>query len=117
MVNKTGWAYLEVETKSSWADDMQATAAGISEGYLTKDLIYDAWQNTIKNYCDDKPVICKYINKYITANMNWMQKSSNNKTAYWHQTNLITKQLEGLMQGFNMATNGTGKVIPDADFL
>ena len=33
---ETGWMYLEVETKESMADELQAKAAGIAEGYLTR---------------------------------------------------------------------------------
>lgn len=39
---------MEVESKPSWPDEMQAYAAGIAEGYLTKDLIYNHWRNTIE---------------------------------------------------------------------
>ena len=39
---------MEVETRPSWPDDMQAFAAGMAEGYLTKDLIYYFWKNMIE---------------------------------------------------------------------
>lgn len=39
---------MEVESKTTWPDEMQAYAAGMAEGYLTKDLIYDFWQNTVE---------------------------------------------------------------------
>ncbi len=57
MVNKTGWGFLEVETKSSWPDDQQAFAAGMAEGYLTRDLIYYFWKNMVEVrrwYCSKK---------------------------------------------------------------
>ncbi len=33
---ETGWMYLEVQTDEAKADEMQAFAAGIAEGYLTR---------------------------------------------------------------------------------
>ena len=96
---------------------MQATAAGIAEGYLTKDLIYYFWKNMIEHYCDENPEVCKYVYKFVKLNWNWMQGRINNKTAYWHQTNLVVKQLDGIIQGYNKASNGSGKVIPEMDFV
>jgi len=42
------WAFVEIESKTTWPDEMQAFAAGMAEGYLTKDLIYDFWRNTVE---------------------------------------------------------------------
>jgi len=120
MVNKTGWGFLEVETRSSWPDEMQAFAAGMAEGYLTRDLIYYTWKNLIEHYCDDKPVVCKYVNKFISQNLAWMEKNiqaNKDNVPYWHQVNLLKQQFSGLTSGFRLAANGTGMVITDLDFL
>lgn len=42
------WAFVEVESKTTWPDDMQAFAAGMAEGYLTKDLIYYSWRSRLE---------------------------------------------------------------------
>jgi len=109
-VNKTGWAFVEVESKTTWPDEMQAYAAGMAEGYLTKDLIYDFWRNTIENYCDDKPKVCRYIQKFVSQNVEWTAKSAQKNKAinpYWYQVNLFIQQFEGLFNGFQKAANGT----------
>lgn len=42
------WAFVEVESKATWPDEQQAFAAGMAEGYLTKDLIYAHYRNTLE---------------------------------------------------------------------
>ena len=37
---ETGWAHLDIVTSEARADEEQAMAAGIAEGYLTSDAIY-----------------------------------------------------------------------------
>ncbi|ODM95390.1 putative phospholipase B-like 2 [Orchesella cincta] len=110
LVNKTGWAFVEVESKPSWPDEMQAYAAGIAEGYLTKDLIYYSYKNTLENYCDDKPKTCQYIDKFVSQNMAWTLKSVKalkNQNSYWYQVNLLIQQIDGLYFGYKKASNGT----------
>lgn len=109
-VNKTGWAFVEVESKPTWPDDMQAYAAGMAEGYLTKDLIYDFWRNMIEHACDDKPQVCKYVKKYVAQNVDWTTvhaKKYKAASPYWHQVNLLIQQFEGLYSGFQKAANNT----------
>lgn len=54
------WAFVEVESKTTWPDDMQAFAAGMAEGYLTKDMIYDFWRNTIEVCMDGWLINCQF---------------------------------------------------------
>jgi len=120
LANKTGWGFLEVETKPSWPDNMQAFAAGFAEGYLTRDLIYYYWKNMVETYCDDKVVLCKYINKYISQNTAWMRKNieqSKNSSSYWYQLDLVVGQGDGIYEGFKRAANGTSMTIPANDFV
>ena len=37
---ESGWAHLDIVTSEARADEDQAMAAGIAEGYLTSDAIY-----------------------------------------------------------------------------
>ena len=37
---ESGWAHLDIVTSEARADEEQAMAAGIAEGYLTSDAIY-----------------------------------------------------------------------------
>ena len=47
-MNKTGWAFVEVESKTTYPDEIQAHAAGLAEGYLTRDLIWYFYKNVIE---------------------------------------------------------------------
>lgn len=70
----------------------------------------------MEHYCDDKRDICKHAYKFIQQNWDWVQEHGNNKTAFWHQTNLVMKQIVGIRQGYKMAAKGKN-VIPDMDFM
>jgi hypothetical protein len=120
LVNKTGWAYVEVETKTTWPDEMQGFAAGMAEGYLTKDLIAYFWANMIEHYCDDKEQLCKNIDKYIKLNSQWTEKSTQkgkNGSPYWYQANLVIEQFKGLQAGYKKAAKTTDPQISARDFL
>jgi hypothetical protein len=99
---------------------MQAFAAGMAEGYLTRDLIYYYWKNMVETYCSNKAVLCKYINKYVSQNAKWLKtniEQSKNSSSYWYQLNLIVGQTEGIVAGFRKAAVGTSMAIPDTDFV
>lgn len=120
MVNKTGWAFLEVESKNTWPDEMQMYAAGMAEGYLTRDLIYYFWQNLIEQYCDDKPTLCRFVKKFVAQNQDWVDQSISqlkDSSPYWHHVHLMYEQLKGLAFGFGKAANGTSMKINALDFV
>merc|ERR1712226_263403 len=54
MVNATGWSFIEIQTDPKFPDKIQAFAAGYLEGYLSADLIYLFWRNTVENTCNGK---------------------------------------------------------------
>jgi len=118
-MNKTGWGFVEVETSNSYPDDIQAYAAGMAEGYLTRDLIFYFYKNVIEHYCDEKPVVCKYINKYIQQNRDWTNQNIAQFKAssdYWHQVNLVFQQTDGMLYGFRKAAAKTTMKISDKEF-
>jgi len=118
-MNKTGWTFVEVESKTTYPDEIQAHAAGLAEGYLTRDLIWYFYKNVVEHYCDDKPVLCKYVKKYLQQNLDWTMQSAKkykSSSEYWYQTNLVLEQGEGIAHGFRMAANRTSMKISDTEF-
>uniref|UniRef100_T1IJU9 Phospholipase B-like n=1 Tax=Strigamia maritima TaxID=126957 RepID=T1IJU9_STRMM len=106
-IHKIGWSYLEVSTNGSYPDKMQAYAAGIVEGYLTYQLIYKHWINTVEGYCNDEAEYCAKLKNYLAINSDWMKKQialSHGNDPYWHQVNLILAQLNGLEEGYRKHT-------------
>ena len=73
-VNGTGWAYLELETRDTASDVVQAYGGGFLEGWVTRDLLYLQYQNTIVGRCDGKQELCRKINKWVKENTNWVRK-------------------------------------------
>lgn len=130
------WAFVEVESKATWPDEQQAFAAGMAEGYLTKDLIYAHYRNTLEvtwlcmslrkslrklimsivycillqNYCKDKQKTCDAIDKFVTKNIAWTLKSTSSQksqNSYWYHVSLLLEQIDGLYAGYKKAANGT----------
>ena len=95
----SSWSYLEVYTNGSYGDSIQAYAAGLSEGYITKDLIEMAWHNTMDGYCTNtstKPLsaFCMKLQKYLNDNMDWVTSNffQEETSPYWHQVVVVCKQ-------------------------
>ena len=43
---RSGWLYLEITSSPHFPDQLQARAAGLAEGYLTRDLILKYYQGS-----------------------------------------------------------------------
>lgn len=101
--NSTGWSLLKLSTNDSYANDIQAEAAGIAEGYATADHISMAFQNTMQGYCDNEKEFCDKLKAFLKSNSDWLQQQikDNPTSSYWHQVSLIYKQLEGLHTGYS----------------
>ncbi|XP_046365677.2 putative phospholipase B-like 2 [Haliotis rufescens] len=109
-VNETGWGYLEVSTQyndtetKKYNDSMLAYAAGLVEGYVTRDLIKMHWENTMAGYCD-KPysAYCQRLRDFLETNLNWIRTSIKNNTddTYWHQVEMFYTQLRGMSDGYS----------------
>jgi len=105
-INETGWAHLEVETNPLASDVEQARAAGYFEGYITADLVYMAYQNTIVGRCDQKELVCEKIDKWLNESLVWMEEKAayHGKTRpYWHHVSLFIAQMTGIVEGYNVA--------------
>ena len=65
----------------------QAVAVGMTEGFLTGELIYKAYQNTLAGYCDSEPEFCMKLGRFLAENEKWMmgQITSNPGDKYWYQ--------------------------------
>ena len=73
-------------------------------------MLYLFWQNTIKEYCNGKmEKVCQKTFEYMDANTKWVNQKidhhcgkKRDKTCnpYWHQVDLLYKQLKGLQDGY-----------------
>ncbi|RWS17237.1 putative phospholipase B-like 2 [Dinothrombium tinctorium] len=106
-INETGWSLLEVTTSPNASDSLQAYAAGLVEGSLTRELIEMHWQNTIGNYCHNQQDYCYKLDKFLKRNFKFISKKvdeQRTRSAYWHQVGLVLEQLAGLEDGLSQQT-------------
>lgn len=74
---------------------MQAYAAGLVEGYLTKNLMKMKWRNTVEGYCDplDLSEYCTKLQDFVNKNVAWMRQYidgvQGDVDPYWHQVHVI----------------------------
>uniref|UniRef100_A0A1I7SUI5 Phospholipase B-like n=1 Tax=Bursaphelenchus xylophilus TaxID=6326 RepID=A0A1I7SUI5_BURXY len=105
-VNSTGWGILEVETFPEFTDEVQAYAAGVVEGSLTKLQIYYHFRNTIEGNCNGaNRDYCKRLYRYLRSNLDWVQSQVLNPALkddpYWRQVNLTYTQVTGIYHGYH----------------
>ena len=89
------WANFEVWTNGEFPDTIQVKAAGFLEGYLTHELIYMSFLNTLQDYCKGRDEYCEKLRSHLAANSKWISKmcSKLRKTSpFWHQ--VFKKQLK-----------------------
>ena len=81
------WSFLEVHTNGSFPDSTQAMAAGMTEGFLTGELMYKAYQNTLAGYCDAEQDFCVKLGRFLGENLKWIsaQIADNPGDKYWYQ--------------------------------
>ena len=107
----------------------QAYSAGYLEGYVTSEVLFMQWQNTVEGYCDwIGENVCKKIADYLEENTFWVkqkirqhkrstltknvndqqntkhndhEKESKNGNPYWHHVSLFYDQLQGLEDGYD----------------
>ncbi|KAL7720127.1 Phospholipase B-like [Entamoeba marina] len=97
--NTTGWGVLKIETNGKYKAETQAFAAGFLEGYLTKHLINDYWDNfRLNEYGKHGPPAA--LSKFLTKQYQWWSNEcKTNKTEYWKHQNLLLRQFRGLLSG------------------
>jgi len=101
----SGWMYLEISTKESAEDYLQAEAAGILEGYLTKTFITEAYKEFFANdVCKSHPEKCLWIEGRFRENWDWMQTQilTNWADPYWYQVSHVVNQIQGMKKGLLM---------------
>ncbi|CAJ0578529.1 unnamed protein product, partial [Mesorhabditis spiculigera] len=102
-VNQTGWGILEIETFPGYEYDVQAYAAGVAEGYLTKLQIYYHYRNTIEDLCTGYKNYCKTLYNYLTEHLDWIRKEVIAQPAsdpYWRHVNLTFAQMTGIYDAY-----------------
>ena len=119
---------------------LQAYTAGYLEGYVTSEILFMQWQNTVEGYCDwIGENICKKISDYLQENTLWIKKKIHqhrrgthfhhhhdkytkydayyfdnetikNGNPYWHHVSLFYDQLQGLEDGYDAKFKDETKV-------
>ncbi|EDO39917.1 predicted protein [Nematostella vectensis] len=117
-INQTGWSYLEVFSNESYSDVLQATAAGMAEGFITADLIHMDYMNKYADYCKNDENFCKKLTEYLRGNEAWRAKmiKSHLNESYWYQVQLIDAQVEGIKKGYHNKSLALPE-IPDLAFF
>jgi len=119
-VNSTGWGFISLASNKVHSDKLQAYGAGYYEGYVTSELLYMSYQNTIVGRCDGKEELCQTIEKWIDESLVWTRgkiRKHATKSAYWHQISLFLDQMSGLAHGYQTAMKGQNKTITFNDIL
>eukprot|EP00795_Rhopilema_esculentum_P015337 gene15337-6558_t len=102
--NKTGWTTLKLTSNETYADSLQARAAGMAEGFITSELIYMHYMNTLADYCTNEKDFCTKLSKFVSDNKEWINNkikdSQSTEKSYWHQVDLIYTQIQGLQEGY-----------------
>ena len=117
---------------------LQAYSAGYLEGYVTSELLFMQWQNTVEGYCDwIGENVCKKISDYLEVNTLWVKRkirqhrrfknlhhekpkkysstlydnaTMRNGNPYWHHVSLFYDQLQGLEDGYDAKIKATEMV-------
>uniref|UniRef100_A0A914EAF6 Phospholipase B-like n=1 Tax=Acrobeloides nanus TaxID=290746 RepID=A0A914EAF6_9BILA len=106
-INLTGWSYLEIETKAGFDPELQAYAAGILEGVLSRQVLSFNIYNTQTGYCDGYKKYCKRLNAYLQQNLAWIRENiekADPNDVYWQAVKRTFYQLTGLWDGYRDAS-------------
>ena len=85
----TGWMMLEIQTRETSPDQLQAEAAGIAEGYLTRISIEESYKEFYSNdICSKDPLLCQWVEDTFVANealVGGKIAQFSQTDPYWHQ--------------------------------
>jgi hypothetical protein len=107
-----GWDILHIETGDVQVEDeIKAYGAGILEGYLTQNRIWDFYNNVMSlmfSYKKTPDNVVDFLNKQ----REWVYSkiSMNGSDPYWKQVYFIQRQQQGLIDGYNRAANAAQKL-------
>jgi Phospholipase B len=71
------------------------------EGYLTHEIIYMYYLNTLQDYCEGRDEYCSKIRHFLATNSKWvkkMYKKLRNTSSYWHQVEYFRKKLKAIVR-------------------
>ncbi|ELP83376.1 hypothetical protein EIN_372710 [Entamoeba invadens IP1] len=105
-----GWGFLTVETNKKSPSEQQAFAAGFLEGFLTKHLLQNFWDNYRLNEYGKLGPPRQLTNFMAKQYLWWAEQCKTNKTEYWKNQNLIFRQFRGLVSGYNKYNNKDKKL-------
>ncbi|KAL0484729.1 hypothetical protein AKO1_011640 [Acrasis kona] len=112
-LEEIGWDILQVETgNSDLPDDIKAYAAGYIEGFLTSKRIWTHFSNMFEFTWGKSSKMPEYVSEFFKNQKNWVedQVAANKQDSYWQQVNLIQRQFEGLVQGYNSNASESQKI-------
>ncbi|KAE9551530.1 hypothetical protein FO519_005260 [Halicephalobus sp. NKZ332] len=107
-INSTGWSYLEIETMSGFDTDLQAYAAGVLEGVLSRKVLSYTIKNTFTDYCTGFKKFCDRLHKYLDENLKYIKSKVENAPKddpYWQSIRRSFLQMTGLWNGYNNDTS------------
>jgi len=119
-----GWMHLEITTNEHFPDEIQAQASGFAEGYLTKESIYNYYQEFYSTLIcneniEDFKDVCASFKDALKTNEEYIKKSVREKASTqpkWHMVDMFYKQLDGMKVGFLAKYKENNEEIGSQDF-
>jgi len=121
---ENGWMQLEITSNEGFDDRDQALAAGIAEGYLTRNTITEYYQEFFGNdLCKDdadkeKEGFCDWMRGQMDINQEWVDRKVGEEREtdpFWHMVHLFYLQMEGLTRGWEERTEEQGDQVGSFD--
>eukprot|EP01064_Diplonema_japonicum_P035654 TRINITY_DN7803_c0_g1_i2.p1 TRINITY_DN7803_c0_g1~~TRINITY_DN7803_c0_g1_i2.p1 ORF type:complete len:550 (+),score=130.96 TRINITY_DN7803_c0_g1_i2:42-1652(+) len=116
-LNSTGWGVLDVATGTGAVGDM-GFAVGAAEGYLTAGRIWEHYLNMrLVHYGNLNSSEIKQVEQWMTQQDTWMRQqiTSNPTDNFWVQLGNIVNQFDGLIAGYNLASQTGTASVPALD--
>ncbi len=109
------WANLELQTFDTTSEEDQSYKAGFLEGYITGDLIEMSYKTLGQELCNNNIFFCVSLKTFVEENTVFIKSQIEKYSEtddYWHQINLVYKQLEGMEKGYKLWKKENNR-IPD----
>jgi len=99
-IEKTGWSELHIQTEPSFADHLQAHAAGLLEGHLTVERAYQYILNALGGETGYTPKLATFVKENVVWIKGRIASHPQGEKDYWHQIDLLFIQFDALYQGY-----------------
>ncbi|KAG9393948.1 Phospholipase B-like [Carpediemonas membranifera] len=112
-VSEEGFRRLHIDTSSSEKPVRVAYAAGVLEGYLTAQSIYENYMNSFdSNQYLFNNTVCPPMQTYMNTNYNFLSTypKEHLKDPYWNRVYLAMVQMEGIVDGYNEGRGSNPKL-------